>query len=173
MTDLFSITGKTALVTGGSRGIGRMIAGGFVDAGARVYISSRRADVCEEVASRLGAAGECYALPADLGSEQGVAALAATLVAREPRLHILVNNAGATWGAPLEQFPAHAFDKVMALNVRAVFDLTRRLLPALRAAASPADPARVINIGSVAGFATPEAASTTSPTPPARPRSTP
>jgi NAD(P)-dependent dehydrogenase (short-subunit alcohol dehydrogenase family) len=153
--DLFSIEGKTALVTGGSRGIGLMIARGFVEAGASVYISSRKADVCEEVASELSQIGRCRAVPADLSSPDECARLAATIGEREDRLHILVNNAGATWGAPLAEFPDSAWDRVLDLNVKGVFRLTRDLVPALEAAADPGDPARVVNIGSIDGLHVP------------------
>src|SRR5512143_1026794 len=110
--DLFSIKGKVALVTGGSRGIGLMIARGFVEAGARVYVSSRKKDVCDEVAAELSKAGTCVSMPADLATEEACVALAAEVAAAEPQLHILVNNAGATWGAPIAEFPASAWDKV-------------------------------------------------------------
>jgi NAD(P)-dependent dehydrogenase (short-subunit alcohol dehydrogenase family) len=149
MTGLFDIAGKTALVTGGSRGIGLMIARGYVEAGARVYISSRKADVCDEVATELSKVGTCMSLPADLSSEEECRRLAAEIGEREERLHILVNNAGATWGAPLAEFPATAWDKVMDLNVKAPFLLTQALVPKLEAAGTADDPARVINIGSI------------------------
>jgi NAD(P)-dependent dehydrogenase (short-subunit alcohol dehydrogenase family) len=155
MDDLFSIAGKVALVTGGSRGIGLMIARGFVEAGARVYISSRKADVCEEVAAELSKSGSCVALPADLGTEAGCRDLAGALAAREDRLHILVNNAGANWAAPLAEYPDAGWDKVMNLNVKGVFHLTRFLVPLLERAASDDDPARVINIGSIDGLQAP------------------
>ncbi|HVN51088.1 MAG TPA: SDR family oxidoreductase [Acidimicrobiales bacterium] len=156
MSDLFSIEGKTALVTGGSRGIGLMIARGFVEAGAKVYISSRKAEVCEEVAAELSEIGPCTPLPADLSSFEECERLAREIVAREPRLHILVNNAGATWGAPLAEFPDAAWDRVLDLNVKGVFHLTRALVPTLAAAAEPGDPARVINIGSIDGLHAPD-----------------
>ena len=152
MRDLFSIEGKVALVSGGSRGIGLMIARGYVQAGARVYIASRKAEVCREVAAELSKVGTCRALPADLSSEAAARRLADELGEREPALHILVNNAGATWGAPIEEYPDAAWDKVLALNVKALFHLTRALLPRLEAAASPGDPARVINVGSIDGL---------------------
>jgi NAD(P)-dependent dehydrogenase (short-subunit alcohol dehydrogenase family) len=155
MANLFSVAGKTAVVTGGSRGIGLMVARGYVDAGARVYVSSRKAEVCEQVAAELSQAGECVALPADLSSEEGCLGLARALAEREQRLHVLVNNAGATWGAPLEQFPAAAWDKLLNLNLKAPFFLTRALLPLLEAAAAPGDPARVINVGSIDGVQVP------------------
>ena len=165
---LFSVEGKTVLVTGGSRGIGLMIANGFVRAGARVIISSRKADVCAAVAEELSGYGECTAIPADLSTAEGARALASAVLAAEPRLDVLVNNAGAAWGAPLEEFPDEAFDKLWAVNVKAVFALTVALLPGLRAAAagggssadrdpaaSDREPARVINIGSVDGIRVP------------------
>jgi len=150
MNDLFDITGKTAVVTGGGRGIGEMIAGGLVDAGAKVYISSRKADALQATADRISANGTCIAVPADLSTEEGVAALAAA-VADEPAIDILVNNSGVTWGAPLDEFPRSGFDKVLNTNVTGVFLVTQALLPKLRASASADDPARIINIGSVAG----------------------
>jgi NAD(P)-dependent dehydrogenase (short-subunit alcohol dehydrogenase family) len=149
VSELFSIAGKTALVTGGSRGIGAMIARGYVEAGAKVYISSRKREVCDEVAAELSKVGTCVSVPANLADEAACIALAAEIAARENQLHILVNNAGATWGAPLAEFPAEAWDKVLDLNVKAPFFLTRALLPLLEAAATPDDPARVINIGSI------------------------
>src|SRR5689334_7665738 len=155
MKDLFSIDGKVALVTGGSRGIGLMIARGFVEAGARVYVSSRKADVCDRVAKELSAHGTCVSLPADLATEAEARRLAGEIAAREPALHILVNNAGANWGAPLAEYPDSAWDKVLALNVKAVFHLTRALVPQLEKAAKPGDPARVINIGSIDGLQAP------------------
>jgi NAD(P)-dependent dehydrogenase (short-subunit alcohol dehydrogenase family) len=148
MKDLFSIEGKTALVTGGSRGIGLMIARGLVEAGAK-------ADACERVAKELSAAGTCIAAPADVSTEAGARALADAVAAREPALHVLVNNAGANWGAPLAEYPDAAWDKVLALNVKAVFHLTRACLPLLEAAVRPGDPARVINIGSIDGIRAP------------------
>ena len=155
MTDLFDISGKSALVTGGSRGIGLMIARGFVEAGARVYISSRKAEVCDEVARELSEIGTCVSIPADLAREDECDRLAAAVTAVEPRLNVLVNNAGATWGAPLADFPADAWDKVMNLNAKSPFLLTRALVPALEAAGTPDDPARVINIGSIDGIQVP------------------
>ena len=149
MSDLFAIDGKTALVTGGSQGIGLMIARGFVEAGAKVYISSRKAEVCDEVAAELSKVGTCISLPADLSSEAECERLASEFGAQERALHILVNNAGATWGAPIADYPASAWDKVLDLNVKSPFYLTRALLAQLDAAATADDPARVINIGSI------------------------
>jgi NAD(P)-dependent dehydrogenase (short-subunit alcohol dehydrogenase family) len=155
MTDLFSIAGKTAVVTGGSRGIGLMIARGFVEAGAKVYISSRKADVCEQVAAELSEVGTCVALPADLSSEDECRRLAEAVAGREPKLDILVNNAGATWGAPLEEFDEAAWERVLGLNVKGVFHLTRFLVPLLEKAGTADEPARVINIGSIDGLHVP------------------
>ena len=154
-SDLFSVSGKVALVTGGSRGIGLMIASAFVDAGARVYISSRKADVCDAVAAELSERGECISIPADLSTEAECLRLASAVAEREPRLDILVNNAGATWGAPLEAFDEAAWDRVLAINVKSVFHLTKFLLPQLRAAGTDGEPARVINIGSIDGIHVP------------------
>jgi NAD(P)-dependent dehydrogenase (short-subunit alcohol dehydrogenase family) len=145
---LFSVEGKTVVVTGGSRGIGRMIAAGFVEAGASVYISARKAAEVEKTAAELG----CVAVPADLSTPEGVAAL---VEAVDGPLHVLVNNAGAAWGAPLEEYPEHAFDKLWNINVKGVFFVTQRFLPRLREAASREDPARVINIGSIDGIRVP------------------
>jgi NAD(P)-dependent dehydrogenase (short-subunit alcohol dehydrogenase family) len=155
MSDLFSIAGKTAVVTGGSRGIGLMIARGFVEAGAKVYVSSRKADVCERVAADLSELGECVALPADLSTDAECRRLAEAVAEREPSLDILVNNAGATWGAPLEQFDEAAWERVLSLNVKGVFHLTKFLVPLLEKAGSADEPARVINIGSIDGLHVP------------------
>ena len=148
---LFDIAGKTALVTGGGQGIGTMIAEGFVRAGVTTYIASRKTDVNEQTAAELSAHGKCIPLTADLSTTPGCEALVADLVEREPNLDILVNNSGATWGAPFEEFPDSAWDRVLDLNVRAPFTLIQLLLPALRARATADDPARVINIGSIMG----------------------
>ncbi len=149
---LFDIKGKTALVTGGSRGIGEMIAAGFIAAGVKTYISSRKADVCDATALRLSEQGECVSIPADLSDLDGVNQLVDGIKAREDRLDILVNNAGATWGQPIEEFPEHGWDKIMDVNVKGPFFLTRALLPLLEVSASSSDPARVINVGSVDGL---------------------
>jgi len=155
LSDLFSIEGKTALVTGGSRGIGLMIARGFVEAGARVYISSRKQDVCDEVAAQLSKVGTCVSLPANLSAEAECLRLASEIAEREVQLDILVNNAGANWGAPFEEFPASGWDRVIDLNLKGVFFLTRACAELLEKAASDDDPARVINIGSVDGIKVP------------------
>ncbi len=155
--DLFSVAGKTVLVTGGSRGLGEMIAAGFLANGATVYISSRKAAVCDATAARLSeeSGGTCVSIPADLATMAGVASLATAIAEREDHLDVLVNNAGASWGAPLDDFPENGWDKVMDTNVKGVFFLTQRLLPLLGAAATPQSPARVINIGSIDGIRTP------------------
>jgi NAD(P)-dependent dehydrogenase (short-subunit alcohol dehydrogenase family) len=155
MSDLFDVSGKTALVTGGSRGIGMMIATGLVQAGARVIVSSRKSVDVLEAGRRLAELGDCEAIPGDVSSPEGAAELATATAERFPTLSILVNNAGATWGAPLDEFPASGWDKVAHTNVEGVFHLTVALLPALRAAASAEDPARVINIGSIDGLRVP------------------
>ena len=152
MKNLFDVSGKIALVTGGSRGIGLMIARGYVENGVKVYISSRKADVCEEVAEELSKVGQCIALPKDLSSVEACEELAEELGDRESKLDILVNNAGATWGASIDEFPEKGWDKVVDLNLKGPFFLTQKLLPLLRAAANPEDPARVINIASIDGF---------------------
>ena len=157
MKDLFSIEGKVALVTGGSRGIGEMIAAGFLANGAKVYISSRKADVCDATAERLQKdfGGECISVPADLSGVEGCEALAAEIAGKEDKLDILVNNAGVSWGAPIDDFPENGWDKVFDTNVKGVFFLTQKLLPQLRAAGTPEDPSRVINIGSIDGLKNP------------------
>jgi len=153
--DLFDLSGKTAVVTGGSRGIGLMIARGLLQAGARVYISSRKADACAEAAEELAAYGPVHAIPADLSAEPECLRLAAEVGERERAVNVLVNNAGATWGAPLEDYPAAAWDKVVDLNLKAPFFLTRAFLPLLEAAGTDEDPARIINIGSIDGLRVP------------------
>jgi NAD(P)-dependent dehydrogenase (short-subunit alcohol dehydrogenase family) len=155
MPGLFDVAGKAALVTGGSRGIGLMIARGLLAAGARVIVSSRKQDELQLAARELGALGECEAIAADVSTPEGAAALAAEVRERFARLHILVNNAGATWGATLEEFPPSGWDRAMRTNVQGVFHLTVALLGELRAAAAPEDPARVVNIGSVDGLRVP------------------
>jgi NAD(P)-dependent dehydrogenase (short-subunit alcohol dehydrogenase family) len=150
MKDLFSLQGRVALVTGGSRGIGRMIAEGFLTQGARVYISARKAAACDQTATELSALGTCISLPADVSTVQGARALAAALAQREEHLDILVNNAGAAWGAPLAEFPESGWDKVVDLNMKAPFFLTQALLPLL-ARGAQRQMAKVINIASIDG----------------------
>ena len=151
MTDLFTLKGRTALVTGGSRGIGRMIAAGFLAQGAKVYISSRKAADCDATAKELSAQGECMSLPADVSTLEGVNALVAAFTARERSLDILVNNAGAAWGETFDTFPEKGWDKVVDLNLKTPFFLTQALIAPLRAAAK-AQPAKVINIASIDGI---------------------
>jgi NAD(P)-dependent dehydrogenase (short-subunit alcohol dehydrogenase family) len=149
---LFSLAGRTALITGGSRGIGEMIAEGYVRAGARVYISSRKAPDCMATAERLSELGTCIALPADVSGAGGAQALAAQYLEHERKLDILVNNAGAAWGAPFAEFPESGWDKVMDLNVKSPFFLTQALFDALKAAGTAERPAKVINIASIDGL---------------------
>jgi NAD(P)-dependent dehydrogenase (short-subunit alcohol dehydrogenase family) len=156
MSDLFDLQNRTALVTGGSRGIGFMIARGLIQAGVRVFISSRKAEDLEAAAAELAQdGGTCVAIPADLSRPEGARALGDAVRSQTGRLDILVNNAGATWGAPLEDFPASGWDRAMHTNLEGVFHLTVSLLPELRAAATPEAPARVVNIGSVDGIRVP------------------
>ena len=154
MKNLFSIEGKTALVTGGSRGIGEMIAAGFLANGAKVYISSRKAETCDATAKRLQEeyGGECISLPADLSNLEGIESLVGQL--SDTSLDILVNNAGASWGEPIDEYSEKGWDKVMDTNVKGVFFLTQKLLPLLRSSGTAEDPSRVINIGSIDGIKT-------------------
>jgi len=152
---LFDISGKTALVTGGSRGIGLMIARGFVENGVKVYISSRKADACERAAEELSKYGTCIPVARDLGKMDEVKALAADIKSREKKLDFLINNAGAAWAEPFEKFSEEGWDKLMNVNLKAIFFLTQGLLPLLRAAATKDDPARVVNIGSIDGILQP------------------
>ena len=151
MTDLFSLKGRVALVTGGSRGIGRMIASGFLAQGAKVYISSRKAADCDQTARELSALGECVSLPADVSTLEGAAALVKAFAERESTLDILVNNAGAAWGEAFDTFPEKGWDKVMDLNLKTPFFLTQALIGLLRKAAE-VQPAKVINIASIDGI---------------------
>ncbi len=154
--NLFSLDGKTALVTGGGRGIGAMFAEGLLGAGARVIISSRRREQLDEAVKEMAGIGPIEAVAADLSTEEGCLGLAEAVGQRTERLDILVNNAGATWGAPIAEFPDAAWDRVMNLNVKGVFQLTAALIPLLEAAADADDPARVINVGSIHGLQAPE-----------------
>ena len=150
--NLFSLKGRVALVTGGSRGIGKMIARGFLESGAKVYISSRKADACDATAGELSAYGPCIPLPQDVSTVAGCQALAAKVEDAEGKLDILVNNAGAAWGAAFDEFPEHGWDKVMDLNVKSPFFLTQALRGALMKAATAERPAKVINIASIDGI---------------------
>ena len=153
MKTLFSLEGRTALVTGGSRGIGRMIARGFLEYGAKVYISARKAEACSATAEELSQGGaNCIALAQDISTLAGCRALVSSLRAHEPKLDILVNNAGAAWAADFDEFPEQGWDKVMNLNVKSPFFLTQLLHPDLKAAASADRPAKVINIASIDGI---------------------
>jgi NAD(P)-dependent dehydrogenase (short-subunit alcohol dehydrogenase family) len=152
---LFDLTGKVAVVTGGTRGIGLMMARGLLQAGARAYLCSRKPDACAAAEQQLAADGPVTAIPADLSTEAGCTTLADQVAAREQQVHVLVNNAGATWGAPLAEFPAAAWDKVLDLNLKSPFFLTRAFLPLLEAAGTADDPARVINVGSIDGLRVP------------------
>ncbi|CAN5395031.1 SDR family oxidoreductase [soil metagenome] len=149
---LFSVRGKVAIVTGGSRGIGAMIARGYVENGARVYITSRNAAVCDSFAAELSKIGECISIPADLSKMDEIERFAAEFEAREPKLDILVNNAGASWGATFDTFQESGWDKIMDLNVKSIFFLTQRLVKRLEAAGSEGNYSRVINIGSIDGM---------------------
>jgi 2-deoxy-D-gluconate 3-dehydrogenase len=150
---IFSLEGRTALVTGGSRGIGKMIAAGFVEFGAKVYISSRKAEQCDATAAELSQqGGKCISIPCDISSVDGCKTLAKTLLASEERLDILVNNAGAAWNVDFDEFPEHGWDKVMNLNLKSPFFLTQALHGALKKAASAERPAKVINIASIDGI---------------------
>ena len=153
--DLFDLTGKVAVVTGGTRGIGLMMARGLLQAGARVYISSRKAEAGDAAVAELSQFGQVRSVPADLSREEECVRLASAVGEREDELHILVNNAGAVWGAPLAEFPEAAWDQLVDVNLKAPFFLTRAFLPLLSASASEDDPARVINVGSIDGLRVP------------------
>ncbi|KAI1003050.1 hypothetical protein K3495_g5154 [Podosphaera aphanis] len=154
---LFSVKDKVVLVTGGAKGIGRMISEGFVANGAKVYIASRDPQACAQACTELNemGPGSAHYLVADLYKLADCHRLAAELRAREPRLHVLVNNAGSNWGAPFDEFPESAWTRVLTLNLTRVFTLTQALQPQLTAAATPHDPARIINIGSIDGIRVP------------------
>lgn len=152
MKDLFSLNGRVALVTGGSRGIGRMIATGLLHQGAKVYITARKAAACEATAAELSSIGPCIALPLDVSSVEGARQLAAEIGQREKALHILVNNAGAAWGEDFDSFPEAGWDKVVDLNMKAPFFLTQALHGLLKQSATPRQPAKVINIASIDGI---------------------
>lgn len=153
--DLFSVAGRVAVVTGGTSGIGRMIAGGLVAAGAEVVVTSRKAGAVEDTVAELSGIGSCTGTTSDLSTEDGCRALADWVAERHDHLDVLVNNAGATWGAPLEQHDTSSWDRVLNLNVQGVFHTVKFLLPLLRAAGTAEDPARIINIGSINGIEPP------------------
>ena len=152
MKNLFSLEGRVALVTGGSRGIGKMIAQGFLEQGAKVYISARKAPVCDQTAEELSKIGPCISLPHDISTVTGAQALAAEFLQHENALDILVNNAGAAWGADFEEFPESGWDKVMDLNVKSPFFLTQALHGALKKNASSDKLSKVVNIASIDGI---------------------
>jgi NAD(P)-dependent dehydrogenase (short-subunit alcohol dehydrogenase family) len=156
MKNLFSVTGKVAVVTGGSRGIGAMFARGFVENGVKTYITSRKADELKQTADELSKSGQCIALASNLSTFEGIQAFTEELRARESKIDILINNAGASWGADITDFPVDGWDKVMALNLRAPFFLVQQFLPLLKASATEEDPARVINVASIAGICNPK-----------------
>lgn len=155
MKSLFDISGKTALVTGGSSGIGAMIARGFVENGVKTYISARKEGPLLAKAEELSEFGECIPIPADLSRVEGIESLVAAISEREDHLDILVNNAGANWVVPLDEFPEAGWDKVMNINIKSIFFMTQKALPLLRAKGTHEDPARVINIASIHGFDNP------------------
>lgn len=157
MENLFNLNGKIALVTGGSRGIGAMIAEGFVRNGVKTYISSRKSDPCDKKARELSKYGECISIPADLTDMNEMDKLVTKIKDKETKLNILVNNAGAAWGASFDDFPEIGWDKVMDTNVKSVFFLTQKLVDILEASASTSDPSRIINIGSIDGLGIPRA----------------
>ena len=150
--ELFSVRGKVALITGGSRGIGEMIARAYVENGVKVYVTARKAEACDALAEELSKTGECISIPGDISRLDEINRLGTEIERRERRLDILVNNAGATWGADFQSFPESGWDKVMDLNVKSVFFLTQRLIKLLEAAGSPDSYSRVINIGSIEGI---------------------
>jgi len=160
VADLFSIAGKVALITGGSRGIGAMIARGFVEAGAKVYITSRKASACEDLAAELSAKGECTAIPADISKPEDRKRLVEEITKRDTALNILVNSAGTVWGAKLDEFPDEGFRKVVDLNLNALFSVTRDCIPLLEKGGSKEDPARIISIGSMDGLRAPTVSQT-------------
>ena len=155
MDSLFSLTGKVAIVTGGSRGLGAMIARGLLESGVKTYITSRKLEELQLAADEMSEFGECIPVQSDLSTVEGVKTFAKIIKARESKIHILVNNAGASWGASIDEYPESGWDKVMDLNVKSIFFLTQQLLSVLRSAGDSEDPARVINISSINGLANP------------------
>ena len=157
MDNLFDIKGKVALITGGSRGIGEMIAEGFVKQGVKTYISSRKKEQCDNTAMRLSKFGQCISIPADLTQINEIQNLFSTINKNEKKLHILVNNAGAAWGADFDNFPENGWDKVMDTNVKSIFFLTQKFVKLLEKSGTNSDPSRVINVGSIDGIGIPRA----------------
>jgi len=155
MKNLFSVAGKVAVVTGGSSGIGAMIARGFVENGVKTYITARKLEQLQQTAAELSAFGECIAIQSDLSTMAGVHSFADDMLKREPKIDILINNAGAAWGASIEDFPESGWDKVMDLNVKSIFFLSQRLLPALCSAGEADEPSRIVNIASINGITHP------------------
>lgn len=155
MKNLFDIKGKVAIVTGGSRGIGEMIAAGFVENGAKVYITARKADACNATAERLSEKGTCISLPHDLSNLDGIQRFVKEIEEREEKVDILCNNAGAAWGEPLDQYPESGWDKVFDINIKGPFFLIQKMLPLLRKAATAEHPARIINTASINGIEPP------------------
>ena len=155
--DLFSVQGKIAVVTGGHRGIGEMIASTYLANGVKVYISSNKAEECDHKAKELSEKFDtaCISIPADLATIEGIKSLVDQLSAKEEKIDILVNNAGATWGEPIDDYPEAGWDKVMDINIKGMFFMCQQLLPLLRKAGSSDEPARIINIGSIDGYNTP------------------
>ena len=152
LSNLFSLKGKTILATGGSKGIGLMMSTALIKAGAKVYISSRSQESCDEAAKALSEIGECVSIPYDLSTVENIQLLADQIAQQEDKLDVLINNSGRSWGEQLEKFPERGWDDVMTLNVKSPFYLLQKLLPLLEKAGTKEDPARIINIGSVAGI---------------------
>ncbi|ASK89466.1 1,6-dihydroxycyclohexa-2,4-diene-1-carboxylate dehydrogenase [Sphingorhabdus sp. SMR4y] len=152
MKSLFDVQGKVAVVTGGSSGIGAMMAQGLIENGAKVYITARKEERLMAKAAELSALGECIAIPADLSRVEGIEALVAAVSEREEKIDILINNAGANWSAPIEDFPESGWDKVMDINIKSIFFATQKFLPLLKASGTADEPARVINIASINGI---------------------
>ncbi|CDO59197.1 MULTISPECIES: SDR family oxidoreductase [Parvibaculaceae] len=155
MKNLFDVSGKVVVITGGSRGIGEMIATGFVENGAKVYITARKAEACDATAARLSEIGTCISLPYDLSTVEGVTAFAKEIESREEKLDVLINNAGAAWGEPIDDYSEKGWDKVFDINIKGPFFLTQKLLPLLRKAATYEEPARIINTASINGIEPP------------------
>lgn len=152
MTNLFDVSNKVAIITGGSSGIGAMMARGLLENGARVYITARKEERLRAMAEELSTVGECIAIPADLSTIEGIEAFYAAVHETENQIDVLINNAGANWAAPVDDFPEAGWDKVMNINIKSIFFTTQKFLPLLRASGTADDPARVINIASINGI---------------------